>query len=334
MNPLRVGLSGCGPAGLAAVQHTRLHADCEIVALHDPDRTAAQRLAAASRIGFATDDFAALLGAGVDFVVLTGPLPDRLAQVELAAEQSVPCLLRAPVARDLATARAIAALAERHEVRLGVLVPDQSDPVLDQLRRMIAADWLGGVVAVQAVVGDDELLRTGAPAEPGDLFLLAISQQLHLAAWLTGRTTASVSAQVTRTFRPDLDDGAVATAILRGGITATFAASRLTRVRAFAVHGTDGGARIAGDRVWLNGQRPFHGHVFDYETPGLEQSWSRADLQLAIAGHTAGAEPIGRFARWLEDCDDFPCPIEQAIVDLEVADAMARAATSGAVVRL
>lgn len=334
MNPLRVGLSGCGPAGLAAVQHTRLHRDCEVVAVHDPDRIAAQRMATAHRLSFATDDFAALLAAGVDFVVLAGPLGERLAHVQLAAEQSVPCLLRAPVAADIDSARAIAALADRHEVRIGVLVPDQADPVLEQLRRMIAADWLGGVVAVQAITGDDELLRTGGSSEPGDLFLLAISQQLHLAAWLTGRRTASVSAQVTRTFRPDLDDGAVATAVLRGGVSASFAASRLTRVRAFAVHGTDGGARIAGDRVWLNGQRAFHGHVFDYETPGIEQSWSRTDLQPAIAGPAAAAEPLGRFARWLEDCDDFPCPIEQAIVDLEVADAMARAAQSGATVAL
>ena len=35
------------------------------------------------------------------------------------------------------------------------------------------------------------------------------------------------------------------------------------------------------------------------------------------------------FARWLDDCDDYPCPGESALDDLRVVEAMQLAATSG-----
>ena len=303
-----------------------LHTSCDVVAVHDDLPGAAQRMAAASNIGFATESFAQLLAYGIDFVVLTGPMEDRLRQVELAAEQGVPCLVHAPMASDLNSALRMHATCERHEVRLGVYVRGQADTVVEQLRRMIAADWLGGVVCVQSINGDDELLRTGNVTYRGDPFVTLASEHVHLASWLTSRQAVSVTAQTTRSFAPDLDDGGVATVVLRGNIPCTYITSRLTRANAFAIHGTDGGLRIAGDRIWLTGQRPFQGHVFDYETPGIEQVLSRRNLQNAIHAHRGSCELHGRFARWLEDTDDYPCPMEQAVIDFETIDAMSRAA--------
>ena len=138
MTALRVRLSGAGPAGLGAVQAARSHDDCDVVAVHDRDPAAARRLARGSGLGFATGDFDELLGYGVDFVVLTGPLADRVDQVRRAAEQAVPCLVHAPMAPDLAAAREMAAVAAAHEVRLGVCVPGQADPVVEQTPRRTA----------------------------------------------------------------------------------------------------------------------------------------------------------------------------------------------------
>lgn len=326
---LRVGLSGAGPEGLRAVQDAGLQQDCDIVAVQDHRDGKAKHLASSSGLGYWTSEFDDLLGYGVDFVVLTGPLDQRLDQVRRAAEQSVPCLIHAPVAPDLETAKAMAAVCEEHDVRLGVYVRPQSDPIVEQLRRMIAGDWLGGVTAVQSIVADDELLRTGEVTHRGDPFVTLSSEHVHLASWLTGRRAASVTAQCTRSFAPDLDDGGVATVVLRGKVPCTYISSRLSRANAFAIHGTDGGLRIAGDRIWLSGQRPFQGHVFDYETPGIEQVLARRDLENALAAHRTQTELHGRFARWLEDTDDYPCPIEQAIVDYELLDAMAIAAKEG-----
>lgn len=326
MIALRVGLSGAGPAGLQVVQDVRLHESCDVVAVQDPRAGVAAELARQLDIGLATESFDELLASGVDYVVLTGPLDERLDQVRRCAEQGVPMLLHAPMAADLDTARAMHELCERDEVRLGVCVPMQGDPVVEQLRRMIAADWLGGVVCVQSIAGDDELLRTGAVTARDDVFVTYALARVHLTTWLTGRSAHSVTAQTTSSFTPGLDDGGVASVLLRGGITCSYLSSRLTRADAFAIHGTDGGLRVAGDRIWLAGQRPFRGHVFDYETPGIEQVLSRQDLQAALTLHRRSSELHGRFARWLEDTDDFPCPSEQAIHDFETVAAMQLAA--------
>ncbi|MFY9342237.1 MAG: hypothetical protein WAT39_07100, partial [Planctomycetota bacterium] len=115
----------------------------------------------------------------------------------------------------------------------------------------------------------------------------------------------------------------------RGGLLATLVATRVARATGYALHGTDGGMRIAGDRLWLIGRQAFHGSVFAYDTPGHEQVLSRTELAPAIAACAPAHEPLGQFARWLEETDDFPCPAEQAIEDLRVVDALLRAAASG-----
>lgn len=305
-----------------------------MVAVHDNTAGAAEHFASGSNIGFATENFAELLNYGVDFVAITGPLEDRLSQVEMAAEQSVPCIVHAPFANNLGAARAMHEICEKYEVRLGVYIRGQSDPVVEQLRRMIAADWLGGVVSVQSISGSDELLRNGDVTHRGDIFVALASEHVHTASWLTSRQAVSVTAQTARSFAPDIDDSGVATVMLRGNIPCSYLTSRLTRADAFAIHGTDGGVRIAGDRIWLIGQRPFKGHLFDYETPGIEQVLSRRDLQNALMAHRAESELHGRFARWLEDVDDYPCPIEQAVIDFETVDAMAQAAEQGVTITL
>jgi len=319
---------------LGVVQACAQQAACDVVAVHDNTPGAAEQLAQASSLGFWTENFADLLAYGIDFVAITGPLEARLAQVEMAAEQSVHCILQPPFAPNLATARAMHEICERHGVRLGVCVNTQDDPVAEQLRRMIAADWLGGVVAVQAIAGCDEMLRSGDVNNRGDLFFALATEHVHTASWLTSRQAISVTAQATSSFAPGIDDGGTATVVLRGNIPCSYLISRLTRANAFAIHGTDGGMRIAGDRIWLSGQRPFKGHLFDYETPGIEQVLSRRELQNALAAHRAESELHGRFARWLEDMDDYPCPIEQAVIDFETVDAMSRAAKTHQTIRL
>ena len=127
----------------------RRHRHCDIVAVHDEDAAARQQLQSRTGIAFGTSNFDELLGTGIDFVALAGPGAKRLSQVQAAAEQSVHCLVHTPMADDLAVARAMIAACEAAEVKLGVAVPGQDDPVFDQLRCMIAADWLGGLVCVQ-----------------------------------------------------------------------------------------------------------------------------------------------------------------------------------------
>jgi predicted dehydrogenase len=325
----RAAWSGTGAAALRALDGAAVQGDVTFVALHDERAGRAQRAAEARSIPRWTEDFRDMLSTGVDFVVLTGPLDARLGQVQLAAEQGASCLLHAPAAPDHATMQAMVAIAAEHEVRIGVYTRYHADPVIEQLRRMIANDWMGGVTAVQAINGDDALLRAGEVEHHANPFVALASAHVHLATWLTGRSARSVTAQTTRSYSPQLHDSGVATLVLNGDTSCTFSASQLTQADAFAIHGTDGGLRIAGDRIWLCGHRPFHGHVFDYDTAGTELVLARQELQRSLAAQQGTSELHGRFARWLDDTDDFPTPGEQAVIDFQVVDAMAHAAALG-----
>jgi predicted dehydrogenase len=94
------------------------------------------------------------------------------------------------------------------------------------------------------------------------------------------------------------------------------------------VHGTDGAALVASDRVLLRGRQVWPGPLLPYGGTGeltaipreRSATWKRLSLE---------AELHGRFARWVDDLDGFPCPGEQALLDLRAIDALARAAKSG-----
>lgn len=335
---LRAGLSGCGALARRIVDQVRSHDHCDIVAVHDPDATALASFAEATGVAFATTSFDELLGSGVDFVVLAGPAGVRLDQVRRAAEQSVHCLLHAPMALDADDAAAMVAICEQAGVKLGVAVHGQDDPVLDQFRRMIAADWFGGLVLIQGTWGEDDLLRSPAARgdwrlEPrvagADPLLRLAAHHVHLATWLSGRAALSVTAQSCGGFLPLPRDSAVASALLRGNVLCTFAASHLTRLRAFAIHGTDGGMRIAGERVWACGRTPYQGELFDYVDVDRDLVVALDQFPGRIAELRKGLELHGRFARWIDDLDDFPCPAEQALVDMRMLAAMSRAAATG-----
>jgi predicted dehydrogenase len=307
--------------------------------VHDPDTAAVQALQRERSVGTGTTQFDELLATGVDFVVLTGPCGSRLELVHQAAQQAVPVLLHAPMAPTLADAESMVAACEAADVRLGVLVPDMADPVAEQLRRMLVDGWFGGLVAVHTFRGDDDLLRH--PPQRGDTRLLATlfgadpllrfaTADVHLVTWLTGRPCLHVAADATRGVLPLPCDSAVAMARLRGNLQAVFAASDLSAGRSLVVRGTDGHVQWLGAAVVVQGARSFTGDTFAYDTPGQQRVFDGASLRAARQRLSPALELHGRFARWLDDLDGFPCPAEQALLDMRTVDAMQRALVSGA----
>ena len=204
MSHLRVGLSGCGHRGAEVVRLIRTHDDCDVVALHDVDAAALARLGNETAINSRHTDFDAMLATGVDFVVLTGSPGERLAQVQAVTQQGVHCCVHAPMALDGETADRMVALAEAAGVKLGVVVPMQAEAVLDQLRVMLADDWIGAPTLLTALCADDRWLRHPPPpghwmrdaARSGEHAAQQLgTEHLHLASWLTGRAPLSATEQ-------------------------------------------------------------------------------------------------------------------------------------------
>lgn len=329
---LRFGISGCGRRGAAALLSARGQHDCVAHAVHDPDHAAAAALANAHGLS-RHDSFDDLLGSGIDFVVLAGPFGERLRQVEAAAEQGVHCLLHAPMAADAASAAAMLRACDDAGVKLGVAVASQAEPTMEQLRRMVADDWLGAPTLAQALCADDRALREPQRGQwfrreengNGSPLLHLAAESLHLAVWLCEREPVAAVALGAPGITSLAHENAAATVLLRGGAVCSFAASHAAQGASFALHGTDGAIRIGPERVWLLGRKAWFGDSFAYAHAGKEQTLPRAMPQDPLAPHF---ELHGRFARWIDDRDDFPCPGEQAARDMRALDAAQRALAS------
>ncbi|MEC7583375.1 MAG: Gfo/Idh/MocA family oxidoreductase [Planctomycetota bacterium] len=337
MTQLRVGLSGCGRRGNEVIEAIRRHDHCDVIALHDVDPGATLRLGKAFGIQQQTNHFSQLLETGIDFVVLAGPCGDRLPQVLEAADQGVHCLLHAPMAPDAECAAQMVEACDNARVKLGVTVREQAFPAIEQIRQMVASDWLGAPVAVTALYGEDDALRTPPPAghwrrdarRNGDHAMLQLAtEHIHLTSWLIGRGPLRATSLSSSGFSVMPQDNASATLELRGGLLCSFSASHLTNSNALAIHGTDGAIRMAPDRVHLRGRREWRGEVFDYLEPEAEMTLQRQPSP-ATEEQMERFELHGRFARWIDDRDDFPCPGDQAALDMRICDAFARAQTSG-----
>ncbi|MBL9079022.1 MAG: Gfo/Idh/MocA family oxidoreductase [Planctomycetes bacterium] len=336
MSTLRAGLSGCGPLAAAALAALRRGADCDVVAAHDDDDRALAAWRRGFPVGVATTDYRALLATGIDFVVLAGPVGQRREQVCEAAEQAVPVLAAAPWAASTADAEAMVAACQQAELRFGVLVPGFGDPVLDQLRTMLADGWFGGLVAVHTTSGDDELLqqppaagdaRLAAFAFDGDPVLGLLAADLHLLAWLCGRRCRRVAAVAQKGLLPLPHDRIGGTLELSGGALATCTVSRTQRGRALSIVGTDGSAHYADGALVLRGCRRREGPAFTYGA--IDTTVVLAADELRRDPAPATLDPVGRFARWLGDEDGYPCPGDQALQDLRTLAALHRALQSG-----
>ncbi len=114
---------------------------------------------------------------------------------------------------------------------------------------------------------------------------------------------------------------------LNGPVARAIAESQADDRRAY--EGLGPAWRLAADRVWVRGRSRFAGEVFTYDVPGQDRVLSRAEVAAALRAQAPRFDLLGRFARWLEDTDDYPCPGEQASEDLRVVAAMLRALESG-----
>lgn len=337
MTILRGGISGCGKRGRVAVESVRRHGHCDVVALFDPDEAALQTLGSLTGIDTRCASFDALLHTGIDFVILTGPAGGHRQQVEAAAAQGVHCLVHAPFALDAGDADAMVAASERAGIKLGVLIPEQADPLLEQVRQFLNHDCFGGIVLVQSLIGDDDVLRH--PPAAGDwrrdpeqagagAFLRLSSGQLSTCTWLVGRPVVEVAALGSHGFTSLDEDATAVTARLRGGALCTFAASHLTRGQHCAFYGNDGYAVLAPDRLRLCARIARH-DVLDYPEPRKERSYLRSEVKSLLAASELQLELHGRFARWIDDRDDFPCTGEQAAIDQRALDAVRRSVLEG-----
>ncbi|MDY7100695.1 MAG: Gfo/Idh/MocA family oxidoreductase [Actinomycetota bacterium] len=221
---VRVGFYG---AGLISAMHTRLLVTAglpyEIVAVHDPDRSRAER--------FAHDHGARVAGPEelvelVDAVYVTAWTSEHARLVAAAAARGRAVFCEKPLAFDAPAAEAIVASAAGVVNQVGLIL--RALPTFRWVRHLLADDRAGPVMGV--VFRDDQYLPTQGmygstwradPARAGRGALLEHSiHDADILQWLLG-PAVSVSGRTREVHGLDrIDDVAAATITFRSGAIA------------------------------------------------------------------------------------------------------------------
>jgi len=147
MNPLRVGLLGCGNISGQYIETARMHPEIEVVACADLNRDAADAQARAYGIGKVADPSALVRDPDVDLVVNLTP-PAVHADVTLEAiEHGKHVFTEKPLAPSLDLADAVRKAAASAGVQVGGAPATFLGGGLQTCRKLIDDGWIGTPVA-------------------------------------------------------------------------------------------------------------------------------------------------------------------------------------------
>lgn len=331
-------MAACGGIADLTLTAARRSPDFEVTAIQDVDEAALNKTGDRYDIRRRHLRFEDLLTEDIDFVVVNSPNHVHLDQVRAAAAAGKPCLVQKPLARNLAEAEAMVALAAANGIRLGVTMFEISKPLHHQVKAMVREGWLGTPTVIQACSAHDIYLRNPPEAgnwrrDPdkvgGGAFIQLAVHQINLASWILEKDVTSVSATGTRGQTVFEDETTLVTTQFRDGPVAHFAASYAADLYAFSLCGTRGRIHLFPDHLLVKGDRPFAGEIFDYPDPGEETVLRLEGLQDAVEALRDSVEIHASFARWLLDREAFPCPGEIALRDMKVVDAAYRSMKEG-----
>jgi 1,5-anhydro-D-fructose reductase (1,5-anhydro-D-mannitol-forming) len=175
----------------------------------------------------AATDFSAALQDDVDTVIISTPNSQHRPQAVAAIEAGKHVLLQKPVAANLADAEAIAAAAAKSTRTVGLYMSYFDQPLMHDLRDMVAQGRLGDVVHCYArlmhkggMMWSEEALKghrtwRGSVAETGGgCFIQLAVHYIHIFQWITGGRVVKAAGFTRNLHCPGLEGEDLAVAIL------------------------------------------------------------------------------------------------------------------------
>ncbi len=338
---INVAFVGCG--GMAA-HYLPVYRDLDwvrVVCCVDVDAAAAERAAAECHSAAATD-YAAALADDVDAVVIGTPNSQHRPQAVAAIEAGKHVLLQKPVAANLADAEAIADAAQRSSRTVGLYMSYFDQPLMHDLRDMVAKGWLGDVVHCYArlmhtggMMWSREALQgirtwRGSVAETGGgCFIQLAVHYIHIFQWITGGRVVKATGFTRNLHCPGLEGEDLAVAILEldSGAMITLDTAWCANGEELSVHGTLGRFNYRDNR-WLSvasSAGEFRGLVVKY-TGGLVPAFGgpqgeQQQLEIRRPGFGDIANPLNQHRAFLEAVRDgrpAPVSIASGVEDMRV----------------
>jgi myo-inositol 2-dehydrogenase / D-chiro-inositol 1-dehydrogenase len=139
-------------------------------------------------------DVTTMLNAGnIDGILIAAPTPFHLSLIETIAAAGLPILCEKPCGLTAAQARAAAAIAQHHNVRLQIAYWRRFVPALQHLRQRIAAGGFGEIYCVNCYQWDGEPPSAQFQAGSGGIFIDMGVHEFDQIRWLTGQDIVGIT---------------------------------------------------------------------------------------------------------------------------------------------
>jgi UDP-N-acetyl-2-amino-2-deoxyglucuronate dehydrogenase len=357
---LNIAFVGCG--GMAA-QYLSVYRDLpfvRVVCCVDPNRDNAARSAdvLAAHSPAVTADFAAALAPEIDAVVINTPNWLHRPQAVAAIEAGKHVLLQKPVAAQLSDGEAIERASAASTRTVGVYMSYFDQPLIHDLRDMIAQGRLGNLVQGYArlmhkggMMWSEEALRgshtwRGSLAETGGgCFIQLAVHYIHIFEWAAAGRVRRVTAFTRNLHCPGLEGEDLALALLEldSGAMITLDTAWCTHGEELSAFGTEGRFEYRNNR-WLalsSTRGPFTGRVARY-SGGLVDAfggpWGEEQtMEIVPPGFGDAGNPLNQHRAFLEAaCEGRPAPVSiaSAVHDLRVVTAVYESARTGRAVEV
>ncbi len=362
MSKLRVAFVGCGGVAAHYLNVYRVLDWVQVVACIDTQPTiasaAADVLSKDGSTPLATSDYAAALAGNVDVVVINTPNHLHHEQAIVALEAGKHVLLQKPVAPTVAEAEEIAAAAAGAKGTSGLYMSYFDQPLLHDLKDMIAAGWFGkvghfyarlmhrgGLIRSQQALDGQRTWRESTAQTGGGCFIQLAVHYIHLMEWMNNDRVTRATAITKNQHCPGLEGEDIASAILEfeSGALATLDMGWSVYGEQFSVHGTEGGAEYLNNRLLLleSAKHSFRGRVVNYTAARIDLPWGQSGAESisevvppAMGDH---ANPLNQHRVFMEALRDGLPPfvsIASGVDDLRVVAAVYESARTGCAVAM
>lgn len=357
MNKLRISFVGCGGVAAHYLNVYRELDFVQVVACVDTQpaiaAAAAESLSKEDATPLVATDYAAALADNVDVVVINTPNHLHHEQAIAALEASKHVFLQKPVAPTVADAEDIAQAAAKAKGVSGLYMSYFDQPLLHDLKDMIATGWFGkvghfyarlmhrgGLIRSQQALDGQRTWRESTTQTGGGCFIQLAVHYIHLMEWMNNDRVARVTAITKNQHCPGLEGEDIASAILEfeSGTLATLDMGWSVYGEQFSVHGTEGGAEYLNNRMLLleSALHSFGGRVVKYSAAKIDLPWGQSGAESiseivppAMGDHT---NPLNQHRVFLEALRDGKPPfvsIASGVDDMRVVAAVYESARTG-----
>ncbi|WP_089250527.1 Gfo/Idh/MocA family protein [Asanoa hainanensis] len=323
---MRIGLVGVGRIG-AFHAHTLASLDTvDELVVTDANLAAAGALG--SELGVAVaDSVTALLGAGIDGLVIAAATPAHAALLSEGVAAGIPTFCEKPVAATLSETLALTALVERSGVPVQIGFQRRFDAGYRRVQAAVRAGELGFVHTIRANTHDQAPPAAAYIATSGGIFRDCSVHDFDVVRFVTGREVATVYATGANqgadffTAAGDVDTGGALLTLDNGTIV-------LVSATRYNGAGHDVRLEVLGEKGSL-GVGLDRSLALDSAEPGVDfppgpRHWSFMDrFQPAYRAELAAFVDVARGAA------PSPCTVRDALEAFQVAEACEQSRASG-----